>query len=184
MPEPMPCPWLPAVSGRLEPSVTRRHGKERGAAFYHDALCYAQSQWLHGKPAQAILQLNKAWMARLDAAPEFPPPYRALVWLLQRAGSGDFGFIGNPPRHFQHLATRMSGPDSAVRSCRAWICFHLATVAMEGMGYDRDGVQLAREGIWIPGWDHALHGIHRMGWPGEAVEAESALAVARPYLIW
>ena len=50
--------------------VTRRHGVERGAAFYQDALRYAQSLWISGKPAQAILQLDKAWMADLsdDAA--------------------------------------------------------------------------------------------------------------------
>ena len=85
------CPWLPEVEEIHDYSITRRHDKAKGAGFYLDALRYAQSQWLTGKPAQAILQLNKAWMADLSGGePELvnnPPPYQALAWILNHAAS-------------------------------------------------------------------------------------------------
>lgn len=106
------CPWLPRVSTKLGPEATRQY-PDKGEAFYLAALAYAQSLWLDGKPAQAILQLNKAWMADLDgteaALASHPSPYRALRWIITMAKDGDSGFLGNPVRHFQHLASRMSG---------------------------------------------------------------------------
>ena len=60
-----PCPWLPRVDEVHNFTLTRRHGTNRGADFYRDALRFAQSQWMSGKPAQAVLQLDKAWMADL-----------------------------------------------------------------------------------------------------------------------
>src|SRR6478736_2545506 len=84
-----PCPWLPEIAETHDFSLTRRHGDAKGAEFYLDALRYAQSQWISGKPAQAILQLNKAWMADLageEAVCEtHPSPYRALVWIMRAA---------------------------------------------------------------------------------------------------
>ena len=86
-----PCPWLPEVREIHDFSITRRHGSERGAEFYLDALQYAQSQWCLGKPAQAILQLNKAWMANVSANDPVlqiqPQPYRVLVWILEKAST-------------------------------------------------------------------------------------------------
>ena len=76
------CPWLPPVENPLGPEVTRRHGKDRGEAFYQDALRYSQSMWVQGKPAQALLQLNKAWMSDLtddEVLEKFPPPYQAMI---------------------------------------------------------------------------------------------------------
>lgn len=164
------CPWLPAVDGRLGPESTRRFAEKRDE-FYLAALGYAQSLWREGKPAQAILQLNKAWMADLTGDEEvlkrFPPPYEALVWLMAKARDGGAGFMGDPVRHFQHLASRMSGPRSEVRSWRAWACFHLAERVLEGGGFSRDGRQLCREGIMIPGWAAVAVNIHRLGWAGE-----------------
>lgn len=158
-----PCPHLPAVSSPLGVETTRRHA-EKNAAYYADALRYAQWHWISGKPAQAVLQLNKAWMA---AEPDgiHAPPYRALVWILHEAADGTRGFLGNPVRHFQHLATRMSGPRAEERKWRAWLCFHLAEEVMPGA--ERDGRQLAREGCWIPGRAVALGFVKKTGWPGE-----------------
>jgi hypothetical protein len=154
-----PCPWLPEVGGTLDFSITRRHGSYRGGEFYLDALRYAQSQWIAGKPAQAILQLNKAWMADLSANDPVleihPSPYRALVWILETASTGDCGFLGNPVRHFQHLASRMSGPKAEIRAWRAWLCFHLAEKCLSAAEYPRDGQQIAREGLWIPSYQRA-----------------------------
>jgi hypothetical protein len=145
-------------------SITRRHGQHRGPAFYQDALRYAQSQWISGKPAQAILQIDKAWMA--EDPGETAHPYQALVWMLRHAADGSAGYLGNPVRHFQHLASRMSGPRSEIRSWRAWLCLHLAERILPH-GYPRDGRQLAREGLWIPGLPRCLSAIRHLGWDGE-----------------
>lgn len=171
----LPCPYLPEVSEIHDFTLTRRHGQVKGADFYLDALRFAQSQWISGKPAQAILQLNKAWMADLTGDEPLlkaqPPPYRALVWIMETAASGDHGFMGNPVRHFQHLASRMSGPRAEIRSWRAWLCFHLAEKTLPGS--PRDGEQLAREGLWIPGMLRTVHEISANGWKNEAEEISS-----------
>lgn len=178
-----PCPWLPEISEIHDHSLTRRHGAARGAAFYLDALRYAQSQWISGKPAQTILQLNKSWMADLaeDGAAVLlahPPPYRALRWIMQTAAGGHCGYMGNPVRHFQHLASRMSGPRAEIRSWRAWFCFHLAEEILSPQGFPRDGQQIAREGLWLPTRARALAEIAARGWPGEAELIQSPMPAA------
>ena len=126
-----------------------------------DALVFAQGHWLDEKPAQAILQLNKAFSADLENGAEvlrkWPWPYAALEWILENAADGRSGFLGNPVRHFQHLATRMSGPRRELRIARAWQCFHIARHTLAGRGdYRLDGQQIAREGIHIPGSSHLV----------------------------
>jgi len=174
-----PCPWLPEVAEIHDFTVTRKHGDARGAAFYQDALRFAQSQWLAGKPAQAILQLDKAWMADLTEAPEIsdahPSPYRALAWMLRLAAAGNCGYLGNPVRHFQHLASRMSGPRAEIRAWRAWLCMHLAERVLPRAGFSRDGQQIAREGLWIPSAGRALDAVASRGWPGEWLAAHHAM---------
>jgi hypothetical protein len=174
-----PCPFLPAVTGAVDHTITRRHRENRGADFYFDALRYAQWQWMTGKPAQAVLQLDKAWMADLVSDDPLlaahPSPYAALAWIIRAAAHGGCGFLGDPVRHFQHLASRMSGPRSTVRSWRAWCCMHLAgRVSPPGL-FRHDGRQLAREGLWIPSHGAALAALSRHGWAGEADIAEQAL---------
>lgn len=178
------CPWLPAVVAPLDHGITRRHGRNRGPSFYRDALAYAQSQWRCGKPAQAILQLNKAWSADLGLPPAVlathPPPYRGLVWMLGHGLRDSHSYLGNPVRHFQHLATRMAGPQPELRACRAWLCFHLARRTLPAAWYPPDGPQLAHSGLWVPGWQHALTRLRHTGWPGEAAEAQTAMADTAP----
>lgn len=155
-----PCPHLPPAI----PGKPVSHGADRGTAFYLDALSFAQAYWLAGKPAQAILQLNRAFSADLaegDAVLEaWPWPYAALAWILENAADGRRGFLGNPVRHFQHLATRMSGRNREVRSARAWRCFHMARRILGDRGeFPMDGRQLAREGLFVPSerdWLRAL----------------------------
>lgn len=148
---PLPCPYLPpSAAGKA-----LRHGTGRGEAFYLDALTFAQAKWLEGKPAQAILQLNRAFSADLRAAApileRWPLPFAALGWILEKSADGSYGFLGNPVRHFQHLATRMSGPRRDLRIARAWECFHIARHVLDGKGdFPPDGSQIAREGIFIP----------------------------------
>ena len=158
------CPLLPEVGAHVDFWITRRHGGFRGGEFYLDALRYAQSLWMTGKPAQAILQLNKAWMTDLSpddpALQIHPSPYQALVWILETASSGDCGFLGNPVRHFQHLASRMTGPRAEIRAWRAWLCFHLAEGCLNPALYSRDGQQIVREGLWIPSYQRALNEVN------------------------
>ncbi|RYD63892.1 MAG: hypothetical protein EOP84_33205, partial [Verrucomicrobiaceae bacterium] len=120
------CPFLPEVTHPHGHMITRAFGGMKCHRYYFAALSYAQSLWREGKPAQAILQLNKAFMADLSGDEEvlgkFPPPYAAMVWILQNRPEGPF--LGNPVRHFQHLATRVSGERKEIRSWRAWACFH------------------------------------------------------------
>ncbi|RYD48980.1 MAG: hypothetical protein EOP85_02485 [Verrucomicrobiaceae bacterium] len=105
-----------------------------------------------------------------------PPPYAALVWILKNVAEGEHGFTGNPVRHFQHLASRMSGPRAEIRAWRAWACFHLAEHVLERTVHPRDGRQIAREGLWIPGFRRALDEVTRKGWPGEGEVAKSVAA--------
>jgi hypothetical protein len=169
-----PCPWLPQLSEIHDFTLTRRHGRDKGADFYQDALRYAQSQWMSGKPAQALLQIDKAFMA--DLPPDHlvlhghPPPYHALLWIMREAASGNRGFMGNPVRHFQHLASRMSGDRAEIRSWRAWLCLHLAEQLLPSAAFPRDGHQIVREGLWIPGFSASLAAVSRLGWRHDEAE--------------
>lgn len=164
-----PCPLLPAVGGKLGPEATREC-ESRGARYYGACLAYAQSLWREGKPAQAILQLNKAFMADLggDTAilKTWPPPYAVLVWILRNRP--DDAFVGNPVRHFQHLATRVSGERKEIRAWRAWACFHLSRRVLPDGEYPIDAEQVERESLEIPEWREVLERIEFGGWEGEA----------------
>jgi hypothetical protein len=165
----LPCPHLPEVAEALTAESIRAAGPDRGPRFYLATLRFGQSLWREGKPAQAILQLNRAWSADLRGDEEelarWPSPYRALVWMLERSPEGHF--LGNPVRHFQHLATRMSGPRGEVRKWRAWACFHLAERVLPADGYPRDEEQVLAEGVVFPPPREVLKELGRLGWPGE-----------------
>lgn len=171
------CPWLPVVATVQGPEVTRDLAGERGEAYYRAALAYAQSLWREAKPAQAILQLNKAFTARLaaDAAvlDEWPAPYRALGWMLRNRPPG--AFLGNPVRHFQHLATRVRGVERELRAWRAWGCFHLSRRVLPEAGFPPDAEQVEREGLAFPEWDQVLDELGRRGWNGEVAALVGAV---------
>ena len=154
---------------------------DRGADFYLAALAYAQSLWVGRKPAQAILQLNKAWSADLVgdevALAQFPAPYRALCWMLGQDLGG--AFLGNPVRHFQHLATRMSGARSEVRSWRAWACFHLGEAILDPDLFPRDLRQIEIEDLVIPPVPRVIEVLASRGWPDEADLVEDLLGSRR-----
>lgn len=136
-------PHLPAAPADLGPEHTRRHRGEQGARFHQACLELSQALWQQEKPAQAILQLNKAAMV-----PDLPAPYPALAWYLIHRN--DDLFIGNPVRHFQHLASRMSGTHAELRSWRAWACFHLAEHILPSLDFPRDTEQIEVEALRIP----------------------------------
>lgn len=163
------CPLLPEVTHPHGHMVTRAHAGQKGERYYLATLCYAQSLWREGKPAQAILQLNKGFMADLlgdeKVLAKWPPPYAVLVWFLKNAPADRF--MGNPVRHFQHLATRVSGPRKEIRAWRAWACFHLARRVLEEGEFPVDQEQVEREGVVFPEWERVVREIRDAGWMGE-----------------
>lgn len=176
------CPFLPDIGVRRHPAAELgefRHG-DRGEAFYRHALRCGQSRWLEGLPAQSLLMLNRALGAKLHAETdakvliEHPIPYRAIGWILSR---GDrTGFLGNPRRHYQHLATRMSGGEIERRTARAWACWELAKRI--NPAWEADHVQIEREGIREPLFSEIEQDLLRHGLPGEHAEWAVALQTA------
>jgi len=165
------CPFLPPSPRVMRPAEMRsvRESGDRGA-YYIAALTCAQSLWLEGKPAQAILQLNHALAVDIGAdAPaliQWPLPYQAKMWIFTRRH--EEGFMGNPTRHYQHLASRMSGPLSELRSWRAWACFHLSERVLPTDEFPRDFLQIEKENLVIPDWEKTISEIKRLGISGEA----------------
>lgn len=164
------CPLLPEVQEVLTAEATAQFKGDYNADFYFAALRYAQSLWLEGKAAQALLQLNKSLLADLSGGEEvlmeWPLPYAAKRWLMENCPGDEF--LGNPVRHYQHLATRMSGPRSELRTWRAWACFYLAEAVVDRKENPRDERQIEREGIAIPEWGEVLAGLAELGLPDEA----------------
>ncbi len=171
------CPYLPEADTSISAVSIRAVGTDRGEAFYRLALACAQALWRRGLPAQAILLVNRAFSADLlgdeAALREWPPPYAALRWILEQRREDQF--IGNPRRHFQHLATRMSGPRREARVWRAWACWRIAREVSPADPADEK--QIAEEGIVEPDDATIRRGLEAEGWPGEARVWESVLAL-------
>jgi len=155
-------------------------GKERGEAFYLLALECAQSLWQKGLPAQAILLLNRAFSADLRGVEPLPGgwplPYRAMRWVMEERREGQF--IGNPRRHFQHLATRMVEPRRELRSWRAWACWWYAVEVFPEKKKKKK--QITGEGIVLPGPEEILAALETLGLPGEAALWQSCLNSTSP----
>ena len=161
-----PCPFLPKTQGSLPVTHTREFRAECGPEFYLRCLELGQSQWLAGKPAQAILQLDKAMMAQLPPEHprlvEYPIPYEAILWMIEHAQGSQF--LGDPVRHFQHLASRMNFKQSQpeLRVARAWACLHLTELRFPKLGFCRDARQIAREKLVIPSPAEVLQQIEEL----------------------
>lgn len=162
-----PCPFLPIPERVLTSAHTRVLGKDRSGVFYQAAFEYGHSLWLQGFPARAILLLNRSMGCNLveegELLRQWPIPYRAMVWILRN--HRDDQFIGNPRRHWQHLATRMVEPRKALRTWRAWACWYLACALMPGL--EADEVQLREEGIREPDLGEIEVGLRSVGVAGE-----------------
>ena len=176
------CPHLPAVDRVLGSDTTRRFRRgERGEAFYEAALAYAQSLWLQGYPAKSLLLINRAMGAALDGdeavLARWPVPYEAAAWVMVNRPDGQF--IGNPRRHYQHLATRMVEPRKVQRTWRAWACRMLSDIVFEAADYPEDERQIREEGVVVPGVGEVLERLGACGWPGEVAVWERAAAIAR-----
>ena len=144
-----PCPFLPEIDRVWRATDVTAFGDERGAAFYHASLCYAQSQWRKGVPAQAMLQINRSLACCLKMSEMSQPlGYKPMAWLIANRREGQF--IGNPVRHFQHLATRMVEPWKELRTWRAWACWYLARAMLPAADFPADMVQIRDEGVVEP----------------------------------
>ncbi|MEZ5304172.1 MAG: hypothetical protein R3F11_26540 [Verrucomicrobiales bacterium] len=114
-------------------------------------------------------------MAAGDAAVQaWPLPYRAAVWVMQNRGDGEF--VGNPRRHFQHLATRMVEPRKELRTWRAWACWRLGKEIFPDHPADED--QIAAEHIREPSDPEIGAMLDKLGLPGEREVWQAALAMA------
>lgn len=100
-----------------------------------------------------------------------PIPYRAVAWILRHGEAT--GFIGNPRRHFQHLATRMSGHQVERRAARAWACWELAKAS--DPDWQADVGQLERESLIEPTRAQVTENLAQQGLPGEVEEWLRAL---------
>jgi len=155
------CPFLPAAATTLKPTDIKHLRLQGGSPAYLAALTCAQSLWLQALPAQALLQLNHALAVEIDpndpAIQSWPLPYQAKIWIFKNRHPSEF--IGNPVRHYQHLATRVSGPRRELRSWRAWACFHLAQQCLPEAEFSPDHHQIQQEQLTIPTWHEVLQAI-------------------------
>src|SRR5436190_2193468 len=170
-----PCPLLPVPHGPLTAACLAHLSSDRNTGFYEAALLYSQSLWLQGYPARAILLLNRAMGCDLtDAASvlsRWPLPYKAAAWMLRNHLPEHF--VGNPRRHWQHLATRMVEPRKELRTWRAWACWRMACILLPEMPGDE--LQIAREGIREPSEEEIAGHLERLGLPGEVEIWQEAL---------
>lgn len=150
-PVPSPCPFLPQIDRRYAADEIHALGRDRSATFYHLALRYAQSLWLEGFPAKALLLVNRALSCHLPEVSlqsDRSRPYHAVAWILQHRPEGQF--IGNPRRHYQHLATRMVEPHKTLRTWRAWACWYLSKHLLPESEHPSDEKQIREEGVVEP----------------------------------
>ncbi len=128
--------------------------RERGPEFYETALNYAASLWLQGLPARCLLLLNRALGADLKGDEEvlqrWPLPYAAVRWTLENRPDEEAHFLGNPRRHYQHLATRMVPPRKIQRTWRAWACWYLSREILPEEAFPADTLQIRNEGVVEP----------------------------------
>lgn len=168
-------PHLPVVTAKLNWEHTREHRQECGPSYYYACLELAQAYWLQGKQAQAILQINKAFLADVPE-PEYPLPYAALGWLLEHRRAQEF--LGNPVRHFQHLATRMTPPRKKLRIWRAWACFHISKKVLPADDYPVDTTQINKDKLVIPKIEQVLDALDALGVSGEYASFASLIKAA------
>jgi len=163
-----PCPFLPETEQPLRAVAMRKLGSDRGEAFYFRALECAQSLWLQALPAQSLLLINRALGSDLNGheavLKKFPLPYEAAAWVMQNRKADQF--IGNPRRHYQHLATRMVPPRKEPRIWRAWGCWYLACCIFPD--YPADEVQLKNEVVKEPTREEIVAHLENFGTDGEA----------------
>jgi hypothetical protein len=167
------CPFLPVPASRITAADAQMLDSTADAVTcYEFRLAYAQSKLADGLPAQAILQLNRAFSADLGPDAEilkrWPLPYAAVAWILDARPDRTGLFLGNPRRHWQHYATRMSGSLRELRIWRSWACCWLCHGRLPEDEFPFDQQQIEHEHIRIPHPDAVARQLDLQGMPGEA----------------
>lgn len=178
-----PCPFLPETDRVIRASEIAALGQDRGAGFYEASLRYGQSLWRTGLPAQALLQCNRALATFLGkdepVLQRWPLPYRAMVWLLVNRRDGQF--LGNPRRHFQHLATRMTEPHKELRVWRAWACWYLSKTVLPEDEFPADWKQIRHEGVVEPVFAQISERLRALSPADDDEKWRQALEWSRPW---
>jgi GNAT superfamily N-acetyltransferase len=172
------CPFLPSQARVFTHEDIHALGADRSNIFYDTAVNYAQSLWLAGFPAKALLLINRALSCNLSDVRlnGEAKPYHAVAWILQCRPDGRF--IGNPRRHFQHLATRMVEPHKELRTWRAWACWYLVKQLLNETEFAPDLDQVRKELVIKPRRAEIARQLARLS-PADDLEAwESALSWA------
>jgi len=107
-------------------------GAVRDDRFYIAALHYAQTLWLRGLSARALLAATRALYANPrpdgEALAQWPLPYRAIHWIC--SAHDGHGFLGNPRISYQHQAGRITGAAAERKRARAWAAWYLVRLAL------------------------------------------------------
>jgi hypothetical protein len=158
------CPFLPRGPDDLTADYLSAFGVSRGSDFYVGALTYAQAVWLShkkGSGGRTLLLLDRAFGADVKKGDlilnEWPLPYHALGWVLARMEFADLS--GNPRIHYQHLALRVRGSRSHIRTWRAWACLNIVRKIMP---------QLSGECVREPDHLEIFQQLQKVGLEGEA----------------
>ena len=149
-------PFLPLVATPLRAQRIRALNFS-DSDLYLLRLRYAQSLLAEQKPAQSILQLNKALaVPQVDeeTLADWPLPFGGLLWILKFT---EKGFLGNPVRHFQHYATRLSGQNKELRRWRAWACYWISRTHLSEDEFPNDCEQIQNEQLIIPEIDQVTN---------------------------
>jgi len=101
----------------------------------------------------------------------------ALAWLLRNRPADQF--IGNPRRHWQHLATRMVAPHKELRTWRAWACWYLAKEILPEPDFPGDLEQIREEGIVEPMHAQIAGQLQRLSPADDLTRWQAALAWSR-----
>lgn len=171
--QPPPCPYLPEPLPDMDWKSLAACRDKPGSMLYLTALRYTHYLWQRGLAARALLAAERALFCPLkgDEAVlrNWPLPYLPIAWMVNNH-SGDT-FIGNPRVHFQHLADRVRGNGSGLKSARAWFCWHLVrTVAPH---YPADPLHQ----VTVPDVSALMAVLAAQGLPGEPAVARQALDI-------
>lgn len=132
------CPYLPMPDTQMSYRCLTELREGDVEAFYLQALRYGHYLWLEGHSGRAILSITRALYADIcegaEVLVEWPLPYRALKWLVEKHPSDDFP--GNPRVSFQHQATRLRGERMELRRARAWAVWALIRAAKPSLPAD------------------------------------------------
>lgn len=159
-----PNPFLPQIDQPLSHHDMEAVGEDRGPLFFEAALRYAQSLWRAGFPAKSLLLCNRALMAAVKKGDAIlkthPLPYRAVAWLMVHRKADQF--IGNPRFHYQHLASRLRGPDKELAVWRCWACWYLAKEVLPEKEFPGDALQIRNEQLVEPAHDTIAQNLRRL----------------------